>query len=193
MEKFDAIIIGAGPAGATAATLLARGGMNVLLVERGQAAGSKNVSGGLIYSKTINEIFPEFWSSAPVERAITNHQIVMLGETSSVSLDYRSEAAAQPPYNAFSVLRASFDPWLAQQAEDAGASVITGVTVDALKVENGRVIGIQAGPDELLADVVVVAEGTRSLLLKQAGRHRRTALIGRANKQDVAHGVFGQL
>lgn len=168
MEKFDAIIIGAGPAGAAAATLLARGGMNVLLVERGQTAGSKNVSGGLIYTKTIHEIFPEFWSSAPVERAITNHQIVMLGETSSVSLDFRSETAAHPPYNAFSVLRASFDPWLAKQAEDAGASVITGVTVDALKVENGRVIGIQAGPDELLADIVVVAEGTRSLLLKQA-------------------------
>lgn len=169
MEKFDAIIVGAGPAGATAGTLLARAGMNVLLVERGQTAGSKNVSGGLIYSKTVNEIFPEFWSSAPVERAITNHQIVMLGESSSVSMDFRSESSAQPPYNAFSVLRASFDPWMAKQAEDAGASVITGVTVDALKVENGRVIGIQAGPDELLADVVVIAEGTRALLLKQAG------------------------
>lgn len=169
MEKFDAIIIGAGPAGAAAATLLARGGMNVLLVERGQTAGSKNVSGGLIYTKTIHEIFPEFWSSAPVERAITNHQIVMLGESSSVSLDFRSEAAAHPPYNAFSVLRASFDPWMAKQAEDAGVSVITGITVDALKLENGRVIGIQAGPDELLADVVVVAEGTRALLLKEAG------------------------
>jgi electron transfer flavoprotein-quinone oxidoreductase len=169
MEKFDAIIIGAGPAGATAGTLLARAGMNVLLVERGQTAGSKNVSGGLLYSKTIHEIFPEFWSSAPIERAITNHQIVMLGEESSVSMDFRNEASARPPYNAFSVLRASFDPWLAAQAEEAGASLIPGVTVDALKMENGRVIGIQAGPDEILADVVVIAEGTRSLLLKQAG------------------------
>jgi electron transfer flavoprotein-quinone oxidoreductase len=169
MEKFDAIIVGAGPAGSAAGTLLARAGMNVLLVERGQTPGSKNVSGGLIYSKTINEIFPEFWASAPVERAITNHQIVMLGEASSVAMDFRSEAAAQPPYNAFSVLRASFDPWMAKQAEDAGASLITGVTVDALKMENGRVIGIQAGPDELLADVVVIAEGTAGLLLKQAG------------------------
>jgi electron transfer flavoprotein-quinone oxidoreductase len=67
------------------------------------------------------------------------------------------------------VLRARFDPWLAKQAEEAGATLITGVTVDSLKMENGRVIGIQAGPDELLADVVVVAEGSRSLLLKQAG------------------------
>ena len=169
MEKFDAIVIGAGPAGSTASYLLAKEGMNVLQVERGTAPGSKNVSGGLIYSKPVADIFPEFWASAPVERAITNHQIVMLGKNASVALDYRNELAAQPPYNAFSVLRARFDPWLAKQAEDAGASSITGVAVDALKVENGRVIGIQAGPDEILADVVVIAEGTRSLLLKKAG------------------------
>ncbi len=183
MEKFDAIIIGAGPAGATAGTLLARAGMNVLLVERGENAGSKNVSGGLIYSQTVNEIFPEFWNSAPVERAITNHQIVMLGENSSVALDFRSGDSAKPPYNAFSVLRATFDPWLAGQAEDAGASVITGVTVDALKMENGRVVGIQAGPDEILADVVVVAEGTRGLLLRQAG------LSNAPQPHDVSLGV----
>ncbi len=169
MEKFDAIIIGAGPAGATAGTLLARAGLNVVLIERGQAPGNKNVSGGLIYTRPVGEIFPEFWKSAPVERAITGHQIVMLGEGSSVAMEYRNPAAAEAPYNAFSVLRARFDPWMAKQAEDAGAALISGVTVDAIKVEDGRVVGIQAGPDELRADVVVVAEGTRSLLLKQAG------------------------
>jgi electron transfer flavoprotein-quinone oxidoreductase len=169
MEKFDVIIVGAGPAGSTAGFLLAQAGLNVLMVERGQYPGSKNVSGGLIYSKLAAEIFPDFWNSAPVERAITAHQLVMLSENASVALDFRSQAASQPPYNAFSVLRARFDPWLAKQAEEAGAALITGVTVDSLLVENGRVIGIQAGPDQIGADVVVVAEGTRSLLLKQAG------------------------
>ncbi len=169
MEKFDVIVIGAGPAGSTAAAMLAREGMNVLIVERGQEPGQKNVSGGLIYSKLVSEIFPEFWNSAPVERAITAHQLAMLSESSSVALDFRSQEASQPPYNAFSVLRAKFDPWMAKQAEEAGAALITGVTVDSLLVENGRVIGIQAGPDQIGADVVVVAEGTRSLLLKLAG------------------------
>ena len=169
MDKFDAIVVGAGPGGATAGYLLAKAGLNVLVVERGQIPGSKNVSGGLIYSKQVAEIFPQFWAEAPVERAITQHQVVMLGRESSMALDFRGQAASRPPYNAFSVLRARFDPWLAKQAEEAGATLITGVTVDSLKMENGRVIGIQAGPDELLADVVVVAEGSRSLLLKQAG------------------------
>lgn len=169
MEKFDVIIVGAGPAGTTAAYLLAKAGVNVLVVERGQTPGSKNVSGGLIYTQPIMNIFPNFWETAPVERAITSHQVVMLAETSSMALEYRSPDAGQPPYNAFSVLRARFDPWLAQQAEEAGAAIITGVTVDALKIENGRVVGIQAGPDEIYADVVVIAEGTRALLTKQAG------------------------
>jgi electron transfer flavoprotein-quinone oxidoreductase len=169
MEKFDVIVVGAGPAGSTAASLLAKGGLSVLMVERGQAPGSKNVSGGLIYSRIAAQVFPDFWNSAPVERAITTHQLAMLSGTKSVGLDFRSQEAAHPPYNAFSVLRAHFDPWLAKQAEEAGAALITGVTVDALLMEGGRVTGIQAGPDQIGADVVVVAEGTRSLLLKQAG------------------------
>ncbi len=183
MEKFDVIVVGAGPAGSTAGALCARAGLNVLLVERGQTPGSKNVSGGLIYTRAMNEIFPEFWSSAPVERAITDHRMVMLGETASVALDFCSEHSAKPPYNAFSVLRARFDPWLAKQAESAGASLITGVTVDALKMDGGKVTGIQAGPDELLADVVVIAEGAKSLLLKQSG------LRAEFDPHDVSLGI----
>ena len=169
MEKFDVIVVGAGPAGATTGYMLAQAGMNVLIVERGQAPGQKNVSGGLIYSKLVSEIYPEFWKSAPVERAITGHQLVMLAEGASVGMDFRTSAAGEAPYNAFSVLRAKFDPWMAEQAEAAGAALIPGAMVDSLLMENGRVIGIQAGPDQIGADVVVVAEGTKSLLLKNAG------------------------
>jgi electron transfer flavoprotein-quinone oxidoreductase len=169
MDKFDAIVIGAGPAGSTAGYLLAKAGLNVLIVERGPTPGSKNVSGGLLYTRSIQDIFPEFWKEAPIERAIAGHQLVMLGDGASTALEFRSQSGGQPPYNAFSVLRAEFDPWVAAKAEEAGANLIPGVTVDALRMEDGRVVGIKAGPDELEADVVVVAEGTKSLLLKAAG------------------------
>ena len=168
MDKFDVVIVGAGPAGATAATLLAKAGLTVVVIERGQEPGSKNVSGGLIYAQIYDEIFPNFWDEAPVERAIAGHSIVFLGDTAATAMDYRDEAV-EPPYNAFSVLRARFDPWLAAQAEEAGAMVMSGFTVDELMVENGRVTGVKAGGDELPADVVIIAEGTRSQLLKQAG------------------------
>lgn len=169
MEKFDAIVVGAGPAGATAAYLLAQAGMQVVVIERGSTPGSKNVSGALAFSQIYSELFPRFWESAPVERAIVGHSIVFLGEQASVTLDYRDLNADHIPHNAYSVLRARFDPWLAQQAEDAGAMLLPGYTVERLLMEDGRVTGIHAGGDDLLADVVVIAEGTRSQLLKAAG------------------------
>jgi electron transfer flavoprotein-quinone oxidoreductase len=169
VDKFDVAIVGAGPAGVTAAYLLAKAGLQVVVVERGQAPGHKNVSGGLIYAQIYHEIFPNFWAEAPVERAIAGHSLVFLGEDASTTLDFRSEKGKIAPYNAFSVLRAKFDPWLAEQAEAAGAMIIPGYRVDELLVEDGRVSGLKAGDDELTADVVVVAEGTRSQLLKKAG------------------------
>lgn len=184
MEKFDAIVVGAGPAGATAAYLLAKAGMQVIVIERGPTPGSKNVSGALLFSQIYNELFPKFWESAPVERAIVGHSIAFLGQQTSVTLDYRDLEPEQAPHNAYSVLRARFDPWMAQQAEEAGAMLMTGFTVEKLLQENGRVVGIQAGGDDLMADVVVVAEGTRSQLLKEAGlRHDEY------NASDVSIGV----
>jgi electron transfer flavoprotein-quinone oxidoreductase len=169
MEKFDAIVVGAGPAGATAAYLLAQAGMQVVIIERGATPGSKNVSGALAFSQIYSELYPRFWETAPVERAIVGHSIVFLGENASVTLDYRDLNIEHIPHNAYSVLRARFDPWMAQQAEDAGAMLLPGYTVERLLMEDGRVTGIHAGGDDLMADVVVIAEGTRSQLLKAAG------------------------
>jgi electron transfer flavoprotein-quinone oxidoreductase len=169
MEKFDAIVVGAGPAGATAAYLLAQAGMQVVVIERGPTPGSKNVSGALAFSRIYNELLPGFWETAPVERAIVGHSIVFLGQDASVTLDYRDLDSGHVPHNAYSVLRARFDPWMAEQAENAGAMLLPGYTVERLLMEDGRVTGIHAGGDDLLADVVVIAEGTRSQLLKAAG------------------------
>ena len=77
-EKSTAIVVGAGPAGSTAAYLLAKEGHDVVLIERGTAPGSKNMYGGRMYSHALNRIMPEFWKEAPVERPVARESITFL-------------------------------------------------------------------------------------------------------------------
>ena len=103
-NKVEVIVIGAGPAGVSAAITLARAGKEVLLVERGDNAGDKNMFGGCIYAKQTAEIFPRFWESAPVERNITTQKVIMLTDTKSIEVDYNDPSKAS--YKAFTVTRA---------------------------------------------------------------------------------------
>ena len=67
-DKFDAIVVGAGVAGSVAALVMARAGLDVLVIERGDSAGCKNMTGGRLYAHTLEAIIPGFAASAPVER-----------------------------------------------------------------------------------------------------------------------------
>lgn len=66
-DKFDAIVVGAGVAGSVAALVMARAGLDVLVIERGDSAGCKNMTGGRLYAHTLEAIIPGFAASAPVE------------------------------------------------------------------------------------------------------------------------------
>lgn len=148
---------------------MARAGLNVVIVERGDYPGAKNVMGGIMYRQPTEEIVPNFSSDAPVERAIVKQGMWMLAEDSAVTFMYQGGSWNKPPYNAYSVLRAKFDPWFAQQAEEAGAFLITETTVTDLIWEGGRVVGVQTSRDEgdLYADVVVLAEGVNNLITQK--------------------------
>ena len=168
-EKFAAIIVGAGPAGSTAAYLLAKEGLDVLLIEKGATPGSKNMFGGRMYSHALHKIMPNFWEEAPVERPVVKETTTMMNGSQSVSMDFQEVNWGTPPYHSFTLLRADFDAWLAAKAEEAGAMVACGIRVDDLIIENGRVVGIQAGEDRMLADVVIAADGVNSLIAQKAG------------------------
>jgi len=172
---FEVIVIGAGIAGCVAAYQLARQGRSVLLVERGEEPGSKNLSGGVLYSRGIQQVFPDFLAEAPVERRITRNYINFLNARSSVAIDYKDARLAEPA-NAVTVLRAKLDAWLAAKCEEAGALIMPGVRVDRVLIEGTRIVGVQAGDDELRAKVVVAADGVNSFIAKEAGLREKEPL-----------------
>ncbi len=168
MSDFEAIVVGSGCAGSVAAYELARAGKSVLVIERGNYAGAKNMTGGRIYTHALKRVFPDFEGEAPLERRITHERISMMTSDANFTVDFTSDQMRETGKDSYSVLRAPFDQWLASKAEDAGAEYINGIAVEELLVENGRVTGVRAGEDEITADVVVLADGVNSLLSRQA-------------------------
>lgn len=173
-NKFDVIVVGAGPAGTSCAYECAKAGLNVIQIERGEYPGAKNVMGGVLYRKQMEDIIPEFWKEAPVERPVIEQRLMVLDKESAVTMGYKGLEFAREPYNAFTVLRAKFDQWFANKAVEQGSLLITETVVTEVIVEDGRVIGVRTDrPDgEIYADVVVLADGVNSLLSKQLGFHK---------------------
>ncbi|MGH2493420.1 MAG: FAD-dependent oxidoreductase [Ktedonobacteraceae bacterium] len=171
-QQFDAIVVGAGPAGSSAALAMARAGLHIALIERGEYAGAKNVSGAALYAPgLLAELLPNYWEEAPVERFLTRRVIALLGQESALSIDFRTKHFAQPPYNGFTILRPKFDRWLADKAQEAGATLITSTVVDDLLYEREQVVGVLCRREqgELYAPIVIAADGANSFLAKKAG------------------------
>lgn len=173
-EKFDVIVVGAGPAGTACAYVCAKNGLKVLQIERGEYPGSKNVMGGVLYRKQLEEIIPEFWKEAPLERPIIEQNVWLLDKESVVKFGYKGLEWGEEPYNNFTVLRAKFDQWFAEKAVEQGTLLINETVVTECLVENGKVVGVRTDrPDgDVYADVVVLADGVNSLLAKQLGFHK---------------------
>ncbi len=173
-EKFDCIVVGAGPAGIACAYEVAKGGGKVLLIERGEYPGSKNVMGGVLYRKMMEDIIPGFYKDAPLERPIAEQRFMMVDKESALTFGYKGLEWMQEPYNNFTVLRAKFDQWFAAKAVEQGALLINETVVLECIVEDGKVIGVKTDrPDgEVYADVVVLADGVNSLLAKSLGFHK---------------------
>jgi len=170
MPDYEVIVVGAGLAGSTAAYCLAKEGFKVLLLERGDSAGSKNVTGGRLYAHSLEKIMPGFAGRAPVERRVTRETISLMTSASSVNIDFQHpDGEAGPGSRSYTVLRATFDAWLAGEAEAAGCDFVCPAHVDRLHKEQGRIAGVVAGDDTLTADVVILADGINSLLAQQEG------------------------
>lgn len=172
-EKFDAIVVGAGPSGNAAAYTLAKAGLKVLQIERGEYPGSKNVQGAILYSDALEKIIPDFREDAPLERHIIEQRMWMLDDRSFVGTHFRSEDYNKPPYNRYTIIRAQFDKWFSAKVREAGALLICETTVEQLLMDGDTVVGVRCDRlgGDVFADVVILADGVNSTLARKAGFH----------------------
>lgn len=172
-EKFDVIVVGAGPSGNAAAYTLAKAGLAVLQLERGESPGTKNVQGAILYADALEKIIPDFRDSAPLERHVAEQRFWMMDEEAACTgLSHRDAAFSQPPYNRYTIVRARFDRWFSAKVQAAGALVICETTVtELLRDARGKVIGVRTEREDgdIYADAVILADGANSLVGERAG------------------------
>ena len=179
------IVVGGGPAGSCAALVAARAGLSVVLLERGPFPGSKNMYGGVVYPRILDQLIPNWWEEVPVQRWVTRRSTMLLTDTQALTVDFRTEAWGKPPYNGATAYRPDFDHWLAGHAAAAGAQLVTSTTVIGLiRDDAGTVVGVRTDrPDgDLTARVVIACDGVNSFLAKEAGLYEHS---------DASHFTLG--
>lgn len=190
--QVDAIVVGGGPGGLAAAFTMAQQGLEVIVIERGEKAGTKSV-GGLVYGTVLNTIIPDAFKVAPIERPVSKRGIFYLGPERHAGLEFGSQDWSKPPYNhTYVVNRSQFDHWFAKQAEGAGVNIVEGMVVDDLIYEDApagkKVTGVNIrGDEKFYANVVILAEGANAIVTGKA----RKALAMKDGKrhQEFAVGV----
>ncbi|MDR3463994.1 MAG: FAD-dependent oxidoreductase [Beijerinckiaceae bacterium] len=171
-ERFDAIVVGAGPSGNAAAYTMAKAGLKVLQLERGEYPGSKNVQGAILYADALEKIIPDFREDAPLERHIIEQRLWTMDEKSYVGMHYRSEDFNEERPNRYTILRAQFDKWFSSKVREAGAILLCETTVTELIRDGaGKVTGVRTDRDggTALADIVILGEGVNGLVGQRSG------------------------
>lgn len=176
-EHYEAVVVGCGPGGAAAAATLANNDVETLVLERGVEAGSKNVSGGVIYAEesapyTIDDLFPRFRDEAS-ERPVTHNYIHNVAGDKVKTVDLTDLHHHDTAW-ADSVLRRHMDAWLEDRVHEltseTGGGLLTEVRVEGLLREDGEIVGVRTAELEpITADLIVAADGVNSELARDAG------------------------
>jgi len=170
MEKFEIVIIGAGPAGLRAAKVLAEAGKKVLVLERNSVVGPKVCAGGA-FPKVFQQGIPEDL----IERKFNLIKIHLSGRV--------YEIKTKGNYLLSTIDRRNLGQWMAKEAEKAGAKILTGSQVisieksllrsgsspvgDKVRLKNNR---------EIYFDYLIGADGGTSLVRRHLGLPLKFAL-----------------
>ena len=177
--RADVIVVGAGPAGSSAAYHLTTCGLDVILIERHELGRDKVCGDGLTPS-AVRELVRMGVDTSTWQR---NMGLRVIGGGHRLHIPW-PEQASLPSYG-LARRRAELDRDLAEHAADAGARLLTGVTVTGpVTTAAGRVVGVEARPTArvaypgipapavLRAPLVIDAGGVSARLATAVGRHK---------------------
>ncbi len=186
MEQFDVVIIGGGSAGLAALKQLSSQGIQAVLIEAGSPVGSKNVSGGILYSKNpqtgkvynVDDIFENFLQEKPWERQITKYILNCVSKDKVLSIDLTDSHDYQSNFGC-SVLLNKLNSWLAKQslesAERNGGGIVSGVHVRNIRWddEKGKTIIETDELDDFEAKAVIASDGVNSEIAEITGARQK--------------------
>jgi geranylgeranyl reductase family protein len=154
MKRYDAVVVGAGPAGSTTAFRLAKEGASVLLVDRAKFPRDKPCGGGLT-GRAVQAL--PFSVEPVVEHVVT---LAELG----LGYGMRVERGSGAPL-VYMTQRKNLDAYLVNQAATAGAVVRDGVRVTAVEA-NGAGPTVVAGGERIHAETLIGADGVNGITAK---------------------------
>ncbi|MCK2236779.1 MULTISPECIES: geranylgeranyl reductase family protein [unclassified Crossiella] len=177
-EDAEVIVVGAGPAGSTAATYLARAGLDVLLLEKSEFPREKVCGDGLT-PRGVKQLIDLGIDTREEAGWLHNRGLRVVGGGVTMELDW-PDLATFPPYGVVRP-RQDFDEMLAQTAQLAGARLVqnTHVTGAVTDERTGRVIGVTANagkektPVTYRAPLVLACDGVSARLALSVGLEKR--------------------
>jgi geranylgeranyl reductase family protein len=165
-RAFDVAVVGAGPAGASAARVLARAGASVALIERETLPRYKTCGGGLV-GRALRCLPPEL--ELPLERECRAVEMRFVGGCRSFAVERDEPIVAM-------VMRAEFDHALVRSAVAAGATLLSPCSLAAIDLRTDHV-EIATSTGLVRARFAIGADGASSATARCAGWTERVSTI----------------